>query len=71
MMYPILFRADAWDEEIRHDYGIIMASSYADGMAQIETYYGNDLCGIEMFMCEEGPLMVTEKFYNEIKNRTY
>ena len=71
MMYPILYKASFWDEEICHEHGVIMASCYADGMAQIETYYGNDLCGIEMFMCEEGPLMITERFYNEIKNRTY
>lgn len=70
-MYPILFRVDVWDEETRHDYGVIMATSYADGMEQIETYYGNDLCGVELFMCEEGPLMIDEEFYNKVKNESY
>lgn len=70
-MYPILYKVSCWDEEIWVEHGVIMASSYADGMAQIEAYYGNDLCAIEMFICEEGPLMVTEEFYNEIKNKTY
>ena len=70
-MYPVLFRVDVWDEEIRHDYGVTMASSYADAMAQIETYYCNDLCGVELFMCEEGPLFIDEELYNNIKNKTY
>lgn len=70
-MYPILYKASFWDEEIRVEHGIIMANCYADGMAQIETYYGNDLYAIEMFMCEEGPLMITEEFYNEVKDKTY
>lgn len=70
-MYPILYKASLWDDEICVEHGIIMAPSYADGMTQIEKYYGNDLCAIEMFMCEEGPLMITEEFYNEIKNKVY
>lgn len=70
-MYPILFRADVWDEESYHEYGVIMATSYADGMAQIENYYGNDLCGVELFMCEEGPLMINEELYNKIKDEAY
>jgi hypothetical protein len=70
-MYPILFRADVWDEEIRHDYGVIMATGYIDGMEQIEKYYGYDLCGVELFMCEEGPLMIDEELYNQIKTKTY
>ena len=70
-MYPILFRADVWDEEVHHDYGVTMASSYADAMAQIETYYCNDLCGVELFMCEEGPLFIDEELYNKIKNKIY
>ena len=70
-MYPILFRADVWDEEIHHDYGVIMDSNYADAMAQIETYYGNDLCGVELFMCEEGPLFIDEELYNKIKHESY
>ena len=70
-MYPILFRADVWDEEIHHDHGVIMTSNYADAMAQIETYYGNDLCGVELFMCEEGPLFIDEELYNKIKHETY
>lgn len=70
-MFPILFRVDVWDEEIRHEYGIIMANCYADGMAQIETYYGNELCSVELFMCEEGPLFINEEFYNKIKHETY
>ena len=48
-----------------------MASNYADAMAQIETYYGNDLCGVELFMCEEGPLFIDEELYNKIKHETY
>ena len=47
-MYPVLFRADVWDEKVRQDYGVTMASSYADAMTQIENYYGNDLCGVEL-----------------------
>lgn len=70
-MYPILYKASFWDDEIYVEHGIIMAPSYADGMVQIEKYYGNDLCAIEMFMCEEGPLTITEEFYNEIKNKVY
>lgn len=70
-MYPILFRADVWDEKPYHEYGVIMASCYANGMAQIEDYYGNDLCGIELFMCEEGPLMINEELYNKIKTESY
>ena len=70
-MYPILYKASFWDEEICVEHGVIMASSYADGMARIETYYGNDLCAIEMFMCEEGPLIIDEEFYNKIKHETY
>ena len=70
-MYPILFRADVGDEEIPHDYGVIMASNYADAMAQIETYYGNDLCGVELFMCEEGPLFIDEEIYDKIKHKAY
>ena len=70
-MYPILFRADVWDEEIQHDYGVIMASNCADTMAQIETYYGNELCGVELFMCEEGPLFIDGELYNKIKHETY
>ena len=41
-MYPVLFRADVWDEKVRQDYGVTMASCYADAMTQIENYYGND-----------------------------
>ena len=52
-MYPVLFRADVWDEEICHDYGVTMASNYADAMGQLETYYSDELCGVELFMCEE------------------
>lgn len=70
-MYPVLFRVDVWDDEARRDYGVTMASSYADAMAQIETYYGNELCGVELFMCEEGPLFIDEEFYNKIKRETY
>ena len=70
-MYPILFRVDVWDEEIHHYYGVTMAANYADAMAQIETYYGNDLCSVELFMCEEGPLFIDEEFYNKIKNEVY
>ena len=70
-MYPILFRVDVWDEKVRQDYGVTMASSYADAMAQIETYYGNDLCRVELFMCEEGPLFIDEELYNKIKNEAY
>jgi hypothetical protein len=29
------------------------------------------LCGVELFMCEEGPLMIDEEFYNKIRNETY
>ena len=70
-MYPVLFRVDVWDEMIRHDYGVTMASNYADAMAQIEAYYGTDLCGVELFMCEEGPLFIDEELYNKIKHETY
>ena len=70
-MYPILFRADVWDEKVRQDYGVTMASYYADAMTQIENYYGNDLCGVELFICEEGPLSISEELYNNIKNKTY
>ena len=70
-MYPVLFRVDVWDEKVRQYYGATMASNYADAMAQIETYYGNDLCGIELFMCEEGPLFIDEELYNKIKHETY
>ena len=70
-MYPILFRADVWDEKVRQYYGVTMASNYADAMAQIEAYYGNDLCGVELFMCEEGPLFIDEELYNKIKHETY
>ena len=70
-MYPILFRVDVWDEKVRQDYGVTMASSYADAMTQIETYYCNDLCGVELFMCEEGPLFIDEELYNKIKHETY
>ena len=70
-MYPVLFRVDIWDEAIRHDYGVTMDSNYANAMAQIETYYGNDLCGVELFMCEEGPLFIDEELYNKIKHETY
>ena len=48
-----------------------MASNYADAMAQIETYYDNDLCGVELFKCEEGPLFIDEELYNKIKHETY
>ena len=70
-MYPVLFRVDVWDEKVRQDYGVTMASSYADAMTQIETYYCNDLCGVELFMCEEGPLFIDEEFYNKIRNEAY
>lgn len=70
-MYPVLFRADVWDEVIRHGYGVTMASNYADAMAQIKTYYGNDLCGVELFMGDEGPLFIDEELYNKIKHETY
>ena len=70
-MYPVLFRVDVWDEKIRQDYGVTMASCYADAMTQIENYYGNDLCGVELFICEEGPLSISEELYNNIKNKTY
>jgi hypothetical protein len=40
-------------------------------MEQIEKYYGYDLCGVELFMCEEGPLMIDEELYNKIRNETY
>ena len=70
-MYPVLFRADVWDEKVRQYYGVTMDSSYADAMTQIETYYGNDLCGVELFMCEEGPLFIDEELYNKIKHETY
>ena len=70
-MYPVLFRADVWDEKVRQYYGVTMASNYADAMAQIETQYGNDLCGVELFMCEEGPLFIDEELYNKIRHETY
>ena len=70
-MYPVLFRVDVWDEVIHHNYGVTTASNYADAMAQIETYYDNDLCGIELFMCEEGPLFIDEELYDKIKHETY
>ena len=70
-MYPVLFRVDVWDEKVRQDYGVTMASSYADAMTQIETYYCNDLCSVELFMCEEGPLFIDEELYNKIKHETY
>ena len=70
-MYPILFRADVWDEKVRQDYGVTMASNYADAMTQIENYYGNELCGVELFICEEGPLFIDVELYNKIKHETY
>lgn len=66
MKYPILFKAEVWDDENRYEYGATMADSYSDAAHQLEIYYGSDLISLKLFMCEEGPLLFDKETYKKI-----
>ena len=61
MKYPILFKAEVWDDENRYEYGAIMADSYSNAAYELENYYGSDLISLKLFMCEEGPLFLDKE----------
>ena len=66
MKYPILSKAEVWDDENRYEYGAIMADSYSNAAYELENYYGSDLISLKLFMCEEGPLFLDKETYKKI-----
>ena len=58
-MYPVEYEVQVYDEfsekvnkyEIIH--GITFASTYAEAMENIESYYGNTIVDIKLYMNEE------------------
>ena len=56
MIYPVEYIANVYDEvEIKNDivHGVTFAENYAEAMKNIETYYGDNIIDVKLFMLEE------------------
>ena len=73
--YPILYKADVFDEDYenneRTDYGLIMCGTYSAAAHELEEYYGHELLEMDLFMVEEGPLILNKEMYEQIKKGDY
>lgn len=55
-MYPVEYSAIVYDEMNYHTeqvYGITFANTYTEAMENIESYYGESIVDIRLFMNEE------------------
>ena len=55
-MYPVLYKVHYWDEDSQEEifhFGVTLADSYSDAMEKVETYYGDNIISVSLFMEEE------------------
>lgn len=55
-MCPVLYKVHYWDEDSQKEifyFGVTLANSYSDAMEKVETYYGDNIISVALFMNEE------------------
>ena len=72
--YTLLVKATWYYEDegkSRTDYLIFNRSTFSEVMQECESYYGDDLMDISISIGEEGPTMITEEMYNQMKEKKH
>lgn len=57
--FPVLYKVLIWDEDERREkmcYGVTIAESYQEAITFIESYYGDTIIEISLYMNEENVL---------------
>ena len=70
--YTLLVKAiwyDDYEGKDRTDYLVFNRTSFSEVMQECERYYGDDLMDISITIKEDGPTMITEEIYNELKEK--
>ena len=69
-MYPVEYKVRCWDdyEDKEYEaYGVTIAENYTEAMSNIESYYGEELIEVKMFMQQEQAVYEIGNNDNEIK----
>ena len=70
--YTLLVKAIwycSYEDKERTDYLIFNRTSFNEVMQECEEFYGDDLMDISITIKENGPTMITEEMYNELKEK--
>ena len=66
-MYPVLYKAHVVNPldnyKINIVYGVTLADSFKDAMEKIESYYGDEIVQISLFMEDESSVYEFENDY--------
>jgi len=69
-MYPVEYKVRCWDDYDGKEYeayGVTLAENYTEAMGNIESYYGEELVEVKMFMQGEQLIYEIGNDDNEIK----
>ena len=69
-IYPVEYKVRCWDEYEENEYeayGVTIAENYTEAMSNIESYYGEELIEVKMFMQQEQSVYEIGNNDNEIK----